>query len=145
VTACADVYYPYWSDFDDAELAACLCYNPAEDDTASVVWVPNQFDAPLDYCTAWASTADPDDLDVYSELVDFCTQVGNVLGATSTDWSVYDLQTPAATTSNVVTSTDGTSASSSNDKTNDSGPLPAALSLIKPVSSSSKPILIAVA
>jgi len=137
VTACADVYYPYWADFDDDEMAACLCYNPNDEDT-SIVWVPNQFDVPLDYCTAWAATADPVDLSIYADLVDFCTQVGNILEATSTDWSVDDLQTAAATTSNKVIATGGASEGSGGAKTSTSSPPSASSSLIQPVSSASK-------
>jgi hypothetical protein len=138
VYACADVY-PDWSEFNDADMAACLCYNPSPDDTSSLVWVPNQFDAPWDYCPEWASTMDPYDYSAYVDGIDFCTQVGNVLSVYSTDWGAD--YAAVATTSDGATTTynaDTTSPVSGSGGSEKNTASPATYSLIQPVSSTSE-------
>lgn len=130
VYACADVF-PDWSEFNDEDMAACLCYNPSPDDTSSLVWVPNQFDAPWDYCPQWASTMDPYDYSAYVDNIDFCTQVGNVLSVYSTDWAAD--YAAAATTADAATGSTTSSASGSGGNEANTAS-PAKYSLIQPVS-----------
>lgn len=72
---------PGFVSMDVTSQAPCLCYSSVN--PTSTAWVPDIFDGFVLTCAEFVSSAAPESLSIVTDLENFCTDIGNVLGDAS--------------------------------------------------------------